>query len=291
MPVGSPVVTGPDSPLRRRIAELIRDVGDATAVVDLGDTRAALAQAADVLVHISSATVYGAWPDNPLPLTEEEPLRPNPGVTAASEHAEAERLVAAWKDEHPSSAVAVLRPAMVVGPGADSGISRTLGGQPILRSDGADPVRQFVHVDDLAAAAAFAVAERLDGVFNVAADGWVTGEVVRGLSSARPSLPIPAWAASLTARWAWTLHISQLPPAFLPLTQYSWVVANDKLRAAGWSPSYTNEEAVVAGRPGGRWREMSVSRRQRATVAAAGLVVAGAAAGGVALARRLRRPR
>ena len=30
------------------------------------------------LVHLSSATVYGAWPDNPVPLTEEMSARPNP---------------------------------------------------------------------------------------------------------------------------------------------------------------------------------------------------------------------
>ena len=31
------------------------------------------------LVHVSSATVYGAWPDNPVPLPEDAALRPNPG--------------------------------------------------------------------------------------------------------------------------------------------------------------------------------------------------------------------
>jgi len=46
------------------------------------------------LVHISSAVVYGAWPDNPIPLPEDAPLRPNTGFAFAIAHAEAERLVA-----------------------------------------------------------------------------------------------------------------------------------------------------------------------------------------------------
>jgi UDP-glucose 4-epimerase len=29
-------------------------------------------------IFLSSTTVYGAWPDNPIPLTEEHPPRPNP---------------------------------------------------------------------------------------------------------------------------------------------------------------------------------------------------------------------
>ena len=46
------------------------------------------------IVVVSSAMVYGAWPNNPVPLTEDAPLRPNPGVTFATQKAEIERLVA-----------------------------------------------------------------------------------------------------------------------------------------------------------------------------------------------------
>ena len=68
------------------------------------------------IVVVSSAMVYGAWPNNPVPLTEDAPLRPNPGVTFATQKAEIERLVAEWADDHPGLPVAVLRPVTVVGP-------------------------------------------------------------------------------------------------------------------------------------------------------------------------------
>nr|MDQ3758144.1 NAD-dependent epimerase/dehydratase family protein [Actinomycetota bacterium] len=67
------------------------------------------------VVHLSSATVYGAWPENPVPLSEDAPVRPNPGFDVAAAHAEAERLVAEWKDAHPGTTAALLRPAVVVG--------------------------------------------------------------------------------------------------------------------------------------------------------------------------------
>jgi nucleoside-diphosphate-sugar epimerase len=35
------------------------------------------------LVVVSSAMVYGAWSDNPVPLTEEAPVRPNPEFSFA----------------------------------------------------------------------------------------------------------------------------------------------------------------------------------------------------------------
>jgi hypothetical protein len=78
-------------------------------------------------------------------------------------------------------------------------------------------------------------------------------------------------------------------PELLPVIEYPLVLANDRLRAAGWRPQYTNEEAVVAGRPGSWWREMSPARRQQVTLGGSGALLAGGAAGAVAVARWLRR--
>ena len=48
------------------------------------------------VVAVSSATVYGAWPNNPVPLTEDAPLRPNPDVPYAVQKSYVEHLVADW---------------------------------------------------------------------------------------------------------------------------------------------------------------------------------------------------
>ncbi|HLH27849.1 MAG TPA: NAD-dependent epimerase/dehydratase family protein [Acidimicrobiales bacterium] len=190
-------------------------VAEQAARANVESTRRLLAAAGrrsvDVLVLLSSATVYGAWRDNPIPLTEEAPLRPNPGVVDAVHHAEAERLVTEWADDHPAARVVILRPAMVLGPGVDTWLTRALGGRPAVRPDQADPPRQFVHVDDVAGAVLAAIEGPLAGTFNVAADGWLTGEAVRGLSAGRPTVPIPGRLASDTARWAWDLHLFSLP--------------------------------------------------------------------------------
>src|SRR5207302_6480285 len=88
----------------------------------------AAAQPVRSLVHVSSATVYGAWPDNPVPIPEDTPLRPNPGFGYARAQAEAERLVTEWCDDHPDIAVAVLRPAIVMGGDGPSWMARVVGG-------------------------------------------------------------------------------------------------------------------------------------------------------------------
>jgi nucleoside-diphosphate-sugar epimerase len=330
MPVRSIVVTGADSAVARRAMPLLRRIPDgevvgvgepssadlarlpagADTLVHLGwvdpaprdpatrrnvDTTRRLLHAAEnatlsSLVLLSSATVYGAWPDNPVPLTEEAPLRPNPGVTDAVHHAEAERLVSAWAAERPDVTVAILRPATIVGRGVDSWLAQALTGRGTARPVRSDPERQFVHVDDVASAVALVVGARLDGVFNVAPSGSVSGDEVRELSAWRPSVPVPGSFGPTAVRWAWALHLSSMPPSALPLVEDPWVIASDRLQAAGWVAQYTSEEAIVAGRPPSRWREMSPGRRQSVALTGSGVLAAGlAAAIAAAVARERRR--
>ena len=254
-------------------------------------TRRLLASIGDPqsLVHLSSATVYGAWPDNAVPLTEEAPIRPNPGFSDAVQRAEAERLVDDWATGRPRTTVSVLRPVPMLGPGVDGWLVRALGGAAPVRVGDSDPPRQFVHLDDVAAAIALAVVNRLGGLFNVTPDGWVAGSTVRDLVGGRPPLPVPARFVVPAVSSAWALHLTDVPVEVLPLVEHPWVVANDRLKGAGWQPRYTNEEALVAGRPGSPWREMSPRRRQEVALAAAGVGLAGVAGGIVAAVARHRR--
>ena len=67
------------------------------ARINVEGTRRVLEAAAAVgvrrVVRISSATVYGAWRNNAVPLTEDAPLRPNPAFSPAVQGAEVERLL------------------------------------------------------------------------------------------------------------------------------------------------------------------------------------------------------
>lgn len=237
---------------------------------------AASSTSISTVVYRSSASVYGAWADNRVPLTEDVPLRPNPSFSFAIEHAEAERRVAEWRDDHPGVRVCILRPVPVVAPGDESWESNTLGRPSSLRRAESLPVVQYLHVDDAAAAFAHALVEPLEGTFNLAPDGFVSGETARALAtSSRLVVPLPDRAASVAERWAWALGRGGVPVEAAPYLVHPWVVANDKLKATGWSPAFTNEEALVAARKGSWWRELSPKRRQELALSAAGVAGAG----------------
>jgi nucleoside-diphosphate-sugar epimerase len=246
------------------------------------------------LVHISSATVYGAWPDNPVPLPEDAAIRPNPGFAFAVEKGEAERLVGDWAALHPSTSVTVLRPAVTLGASGPA-LYRALAGTRAPRPGDVGRPGQFLHVDDLAAAVVFAWERRLAGVYNVAPDGWLGEDAARDLAGGVARVTLPGVVVRTLSSWGWRILRAGAPREALPYSVHPWVVANDRLRAAGWVPEHTNEEALVATDDRSHWGDLPPGRRQQVALVAAGAgaLAAGATAIGVstALAARLRRSR
>jgi UDP-glucose 4-epimerase len=271
------------------LASIVDPIIDDTlaAQVNVVGTRRVLDAAARAgvtrVVRLASAAVYGAWPTNPTPLTEDAPLRPVPGHATAVQAAEVERALIDWRADHPEVTVTTLRVAPVVGRGADHVWARVLAGPRRLRVRGAANPVQVVHPDDVARAVLLAASTDLTGAYNVAADGALGPDEVDALLG-RASIPaLPAELLTRLLARAFASGAVAVPPSVVPYLEHPWVVATDRLAAAGWRPQVANEEAILEvldGRPDAtgvpRW-------------AIGALVGSLVAAGLVALVRGLRR--
>lgn len=267
---------------------------------DLTLVRRVLAAAGEAGVHhvvlMSSATVYGAWSDNPVPLTEDAPLRPNTGFEFAASRAELERLSMDWREEHPGTTVTLLRPAVSPSTvGVGGWLFRAV--QPGIgeRVTQTTPAMQFVHVDDIASAVAHVALHPLDGPVNVAPDGWIRAEDAPALLGATVSVPIPGRVGTVLTGVAGRVgHLFEghsRPDGAEAWTRHSWVVANDRLRSTGWVPRSTSEETIVAARKPSRFAELFARRRQEVTLAAVLLATLAGLLGVSFLVRRGRRRR
>jgi nucleoside-diphosphate-sugar epimerase len=236
--------------------------------------------AADQIVFVSSALVYGAAPNNPKPLTEDAVLRPDVEFVFARQLASAEELVDEWRRARRGRAVSVLRPALSLAENETSRLAAAVVSGLGQRVAEADPPSQFLHLDDLATAIVIAVRQRLDGVFNVAPDGWVAGERVRALSGERPRFPLPERMSEVVASLRWRFQRGPLPPGLRSYTREPWIVSNSRLRAAGWEPTVTNEQTYVEATQAPWWTMVSPKRRQELTlgVSVLGAVIAAVAA-------------
>jgi nucleoside-diphosphate-sugar epimerase len=246
---------------------------------------------ADHLVVVSSAMVYGAFTNNPVPLTEDAVLRPDPTFVYARQLAAAEESVERWRAARPDRRVAMLRPVVPVSATGTSSLARALTAGFGQRFGEEDPGAQFVHHDDVATAVQLAVVRRLDGVYNVAPDGSIPGDRVRALSGQRLRLPLPDRIADIVGALRWRFQRGPIPPGLRSYTRAPWTVANDKLRAEGWRPTVTNEQAYVEGTEAKWWTMVTPKRRQEITLGGVVVLVAAGVAVGAAFTRRWWRQR
>jgi nucleoside-diphosphate-sugar epimerase len=243
------------------------------------------------LVLLSSATVYGAWVNNPVPLTEQAALRPNPEFAYGRQMARLEQRAADWVADGPGRRVAALRSCTALAEDGASWVASSLAAAAGIRPGREDPPAQFVHLDDLAAAVDVARRAQLDGPANVAPDGWIPGPTLRALAGQAPRPRLPAWLARRVAEWRWHLKLGPIPPGLLQFTMYPWVVSNDRMRAAGWKPRHTNEQAFVASTDAKWWTVLTPKRKQELTLVVSGVLGAGVITAVVVLIRKILRSR
>ena len=88
--------------------------------------------------------------DNPVPLTEEDPVRGMPAYEYARDKTEIDRLCQLWAARHPDRVMTIVRPTIVFGPTVNNYILRFWQTSPFFPLlDGRDPDWQFVHEDDV----------------------------------------------------------------------------------------------------------------------------------------------
>lgn len=248
-------------------------------------------EAACHIVLVSSAMVYGAWANNPVPLTEDAVLRPDVDFAYARQLAAVEQVADAWRSSRPGRRVTVLRPVVSMAADGTTGLAIALAAGMGQRFGVDDPPAQFLHLDDLASAVSLAIDRSLDGVFNVAPDGFIPASSVRALSGARPRTPMPERLAELKNAIRWRFQRGPIPPGLRSYTRSPWLVANDRLKAEGWLPTVTNEQAYVEGTEAPWWTMVTPKRRQELAL---GVMVAGGSAlllGAVRIIRSVRAAR
>jgi UDP-glucose 4-epimerase len=206
---------------------------------------AASAAGVEQLLVASSTTAYGAFPDNPVPLTEEDPVRGLPGYEYARDKTEIDRLCQLWAAQHPDRVMTIVRPTIVFGPNVDNYIVRFWSQSPFFPLlDGKDPDWQFVHEEDVVEAISRLLLERKAGIFNLTADGTIKLSECARLAGIK-TRKISTRLYKRIAKTAWALHLPKVeaPPGQIDFILYPWIASNEKLKAElDWTPRYTSRE-------------------------------------------------
>lgn len=238
------------------------------------------------VLYTSSATAYGAHPDNDVPLREESPLRANLDFSYPAHKLEVEYVVKEFRSEYPDVTVTVFRPAIVFGPHVDNAWSHMLELPFAVCVGGYSPPMQFVHEEDVADALFFAVFNDLDGPYNLAAEGHLEFDKMLALLGKR-RLDLPEALAFSFSERLWAFGLAEAPSGMLHYLMHPWVLSTEKLKQAGFTARYSNEEAFTAAAEKARGKvrlgrnNLEIKHLARGAAGAAGLAGAALAWRGV----------
>ena len=195
------------------------------------------------LVVLSTFHIYGADAQNHIPIYEDEPLRAGSEFPQIADAIQLDNQALTWAYRHTELKTAVLRPTNVVGPAITNTMSQFLRLKRVPVLMGFDPMTQFIHQDDLAAALELMGKSEHVGVFNVAGPRpipWRRALSVAGMST----VPVPTSVAIGYLRLAGTVSRA-FPPYLLRFFQYPCVISDRKIREAlHWTPTVDPEDAI-----------------------------------------------
>jgi UDP-glucose 4-epimerase len=202
------------------------------------------------LVVRSSTAAYGASFRDPAVFTESTPPTLMPRGGFAKDIIEIEGYLRGFSRRRPDVTTTVLRLAPIVGPDADTTLTRYFALPVVPTVFGRDPRLQFIHVDDALEIFVRSIVEDHRGTFNVAGPGvLMLSQAIR--RAGRIGLPViepgmTAFAAFVKASGIGEFNLDQLD-----LFVHGRVVDLERLvREYGFTPRSTEEafEDLVRGR-------------------------------------------
>ena len=207
-------------------------------------TRAVAAACRDAgvgrIVYVSSGAVYGFSDDRPVQVDEAVPAVDTPGFLYAHHKWLGERALMDAFDGTPNIGLAILRPAICIGPHAKTAFAALMRKRTIVCIE--DTPLQVLWDEDLAAAVHAAVHARAAGAFNVAAGEPLRySEIAKVIGGRYRRIPAAIALASIRVKnvlarlglvraveEAWVKHAPRAPD----------LVADRARRELGWSPQF-----------------------------------------------------
>lgn len=194
------------------------------------------------LVVMSSSYVYGAFPENPFHLDEDQPLSASRSYPEIRDLVEVDTMATGFLWRHPEIRTTVLRPVSVLGPHSHSMMADYLRRERVPTVLGFDPMMQFLHEQDLTDAIAMCLEKGLSGAYNVIGAGQVPLHTAIEQTGGR-AWPIPEPLFRPGVQMLFGAGIVPWPPGALDYLKYPVTLAGDALaEAIGFKPLFGLEE-------------------------------------------------
>ena len=199
------------------------------------------------VMYLSSHTVYGPHLDNPIPITEGQPLRPIRGFPYSWDKAQVDRMFQDFMELHGDKCVTILRCCTVVGPHCGLSGFTVLLTPVMVCVMGYNPPWQFVHETDLADLLPMMLMQEQRGIFNVGGEGFINYREIIAAAK-KPAVVLPYSLLSTLVSLSWWLKVqSKSPIGGLEFIKHPIIVSTEKLeRTIGFKFRHTSRDALMS---------------------------------------------
>lgn len=192
------------------------------------------------IVYTSSATVYGSIIQNPLGITEDQPLFKHTDSYYNAAKVEIEQLFAGYAEKYPNIIFSVIRAALLFGPKIDNMFSKLFAMKLSALTPG-ESYNQYIHEEDLGDALHLSFSKDLPGAYNVGADDAISSRFAFNKAGVL-ILTIPAFLLKWLATIGFMVGIFPAGGGWVTLSRYTIFMNCDKFKAAaGWRPKWGSE--------------------------------------------------
>ncbi|MFX0140584.1 MAG: NAD-dependent epimerase/dehydratase family protein [Candidatus Hodarchaeota archaeon] len=191
------------------------------------------------IVHASSVSAYGAFQDNPIPLTEEHPIRKMKKSFYYHDSKYAvEKIIEELEQKHPNVIFTRIRPHVFLGKKIDNFIKTFFKSDPMLGLS-SDNLWQFVYVTDVAQMFYLALIKDAPGAYNCGADNPLTiREMGRKLNKKVKNIPYKPAMFLLTLLQKLRIMKKDLA-GWIRISRYPIIVDSTKAKnVLGWEPEF-----------------------------------------------------
>ena len=194
------------------------------------------------LVVLSSGYVYGAAPENPFFMDEDQPLSASRNYPEIRDLVEVDALASSFLWKFPHIRTCVLRPVSTLGYFVHSLVASYLRQPRIPTVLGFDPMMQFIHEEDVSEAVFLALEHNLQGVFNVTGPGEVPISVaIRETGGRTVPMPEPLLRALFERLFRW--GVWPYPAGVIDYLKYPVTISGKRfVEAVNFRPLFGLEE-------------------------------------------------
>lgn len=197
------------------------------------------------VVVLTSGAAYGAHADNPMPIQEWRPLRPNPGNLLAEGWCAIEQTLESLRSEPDMPQLISMRSAYPLGPEVPRDRLQALTAEHVLLPlEPLAPI-QLVHTEDLARALLAALSQGERPIYHVAAPEPVTPRTLFESASVRV-VSLPRTMLEMLSEASHRMGQGRVLPDLLRLTKHPLLLSTVTIRhELHWEPRYNTLETFL----------------------------------------------